>query len=119
MSPLGMALIAADVDSGVGHTPALQSSDPSTAWRVPLSASQLTALRGLMRGAVQSGPARVANLPGVPVYGQAGVVQTGVNHYLSWFVGYRGEMAFAVVEEGHTRAQAAAALTATFLRSMG
>ncbi|MCW2934655.1 MAG: domain protein transpeptidase [Actinomycetia bacterium] len=119
MSPLGMALIAADVDSGVGHTPALLPGDRSTAWPVPLSASELTSLRGLMRDAVQSGPARVANVPGVPVYGQAGVVQTGANDYLSWFVGYRGEMAFAVVEEGHTQAQAAAALAATFLRSMG
>jgi cell division protein FtsI/penicillin-binding protein 2 len=119
VSPLGMALIAADVDSGVGHTPALLPTDRSTAWAMPLSASDLTALRGLMRDAVQSGPARVANVPGVPVYGQAGVVQSGANDYLSWFVGYRGEMAFAVVEEGHTQAQAAAALAATFLRSMG
>ncbi len=119
MSPLGMALIAAEVDSGVGHTPALLPSQPQTAWPVPLAASQLTALRGLMRGAVKSGPARAANLPGVPVYGQAGIVQTAPSHYLSWFVGYRGEMAFAVVEVGHTQAQAAAALAATFLGSMG
>ena len=119
MSPLGMALVAADVDSGVGHTPALRPSDSSTDWRVPLSASDLTSLRGLMRDAVQSGPARVANVSGVPVYGQAGVVQTGANDYLSWFVGYRGEMAFTVVEAGHTRAQAAAALAATYLKAMG
>jgi cell division protein FtsI/penicillin-binding protein 2 len=118
MSPLGMALIAADVDSGVGHTPALLPADRSTAWPMPLSDSQLTALRGLMRDAVRSGPARVANVSGVPVYGQAGVVQTGANDYLSWFVGYRGEMAFTVVEERHTKAQAAAALAATFLRSI-
>jgi len=119
MSPLAMALVAADIDSGVGHTPALLPTDHSTSWQVPLPASQLSALRGLMRGAVQSGPAKAANLPGVPVYGQAGVVQTGTNNYLSWFVGYRGEMAFTVVEATHTQAQAAAALAATFLSSMG
>jgi cell division protein FtsI/penicillin-binding protein 2 len=118
MSPLGMALVAADVDSGVGHTPALVSSDSPTAWRMPLSAAQLTALRGLMRDAVQSGSARAANLPGVPVYGQAGVVQTGAHDYLSWFVGYRGELACTVVEATHTQAQAAAVLAATFLSSM-
>jgi cell division protein FtsI/penicillin-binding protein 2 len=118
MSPLGMAVVAADVDSGVGHTPTLVSSDSSTAWRMPLSAAELTALRGLMRDAVQSGPARAANLSGVPVYGQAGVVQTAAHDYLSWFVGYRGELAFTVVEATHTQAQAAAALAATFLSSM-
>jgi cell division protein FtsI/penicillin-binding protein 2 len=119
MSPLAMALVAADIDSGVGHTPTLLPSAHSTSWPVPLPASQLTALRGLMRDAVRSGPAQAANLPGVPVYGQAGVVQTGTNDYLSWFIGYRGEMAFAVVEATHTQAQAAAALAASFLSSMG
>ena len=118
MSPLGMAMVAADVDSGVGHTPTLVSSDSPSAWRMPLSAAQMTALRGLMRDAVQSGSARAANLSGVPVYGQAGVVQTGTHDYLSWFVGYRGELAFTVIEATHTQAQAAAALAATFLSSM-
>ena len=118
MSPLAMAVVAADVDSGVGHTPTLVSSGSPAAWKMPLSAAQLTGLRGLMRDAVQSGSARAANLSGVPVYGQAGVVQTGTHNYLSWFVGYRGELAFTVVEATHTQAQAAAALAATFLSSM-
>jgi len=115
MSPLGMALVAAAVDAGSGHTPALVQSAPNTAWQLSLSPGQLTALRGLMRGAVTSGPARVANLPGTPVFGQAGVVQAGTNAWLSWFVGYRGTMAFAVLEAGHTQAQAAASLAASFL----
>ena len=72
-----------------------------------------------MRDAVRSGPARVANLPGVPVYGQAGVVQTGANDYLSWFVGYRGRWPSPSSRRGHTQAQAAAALAATFLSSKG
>jgi hypothetical protein len=57
----------------------------------------------------------VANLPGTPVYGQAGVVQTGAHAWMSWFVGYRGRIAFAAVETGHTQAQAAASLAALFL----
>jgi hypothetical protein len=49
------------------------------------------------------------------VYGQSGVVQTGAHAYLSWFVGYRGSMAVAVIETGTTQAQAAAALAGAFL----
>jgi hypothetical protein len=119
MSPLGMAVVAAEVDAGAGHTPALVASDPPAAWQAPLSTDQLNALRGLMRHAVESGPARVADLPGTPVHGQVGLVQTGPSAWLSWFVGYRGSMAFAVLETGHTRSQAAALLAATFLSAVG
>jgi cell division protein FtsI/penicillin-binding protein 2 len=116
MSPLGMALVAAEVDAGSGHSPTLTlSAAPAQEWPLSLSPSELTALRGLMRGAVTSGPARAANLPGAPVSGQAGVVQAGPSAWLSWFVGYRGDMAFAVLETGHTQAQAAASLAASFL----
>lgn len=116
MSPLGMAMVAAEVDAGTGTTPVLVTSDPPATWQAPLSASQLGELRQLMRQAVQSGSAHGANVSGQPVYGQAGVVQTGAHAYLSWFVGYRGGMAVAVVETGTTPAQAAAALAGTFLR---
>jgi cell division protein FtsI/penicillin-binding protein 2 len=115
MSPLGMAMVAAEVDAGTGRTPVLVTSDPPATWQAPLSTSQLGQLRQLMRQAVQSGSAHGANVSGQPVYGQAGVVQTAAHAYLSWFVGYRGGMAVAVVETGTTPAQAAAALAGTFL----
>ena len=114
-----MAMVAAEVDAGVGHTPALVASDPPASWQAPLSSNQLNALRGLMRHAVESGPARVADLPGTPVHGQVGLVQTGPKAWLSWFVGYRGSMAFAVLETGHTQSQAAASLAASFLSAVG
>jgi cell division protein FtsI/penicillin-binding protein 2 len=116
MSPLGMAMVAAEVDAGTGRTPVLVASDPPATWQAPLSASQLGVLRQLMRQAVQSGSARGANVSGQPVFGQAGVVQTGPHAYQSWFVGYRGGMAVAVVETGTTPAQAAAALAGVFLK---
>jgi hypothetical protein len=119
VSPLTMAMIAAEVDSGIGHDPALLADDPPSAWQAPLSADQLSALRGLMHKAVQSGPARAANLSGTPVHGQAGVVQTGPKAWLSWFVGYRGGLAFAVLETGRTQGQAAASLGAAFLSAVG
>jgi cell division protein FtsI/penicillin-binding protein 2 len=119
MSPLGMALVAAAVDAGASHSPVLVASGPVKSSSLPMSADELTALRGLMRGAVQTGPASAADLSGTPVYGQAGAVQTGPNAWLSWFVGYRGSMAFAVLETGRTQSQAAASLTAAFLSAIG
>jgi cell division protein FtsI/penicillin-binding protein 2 len=115
MSPLGMAMVAAEVDAGTGRTPVLVAADPPATWQAPLSTSKLGELRQLMRQAVQSGSARAANVPGEPVFGQSGVVQTGAHAYLSWFVGYRGSMAVAVIETGTTQAQAAAALAGAFL----
>ena len=91
----------------------------STTWRSPLSGTGLTELRQLMRLAVTSGTAQAANLPGAPVYGQSGVVQTGKNAYLSWFVGYRGGLAVAVLETGTTAKQAAAALAGKFFGKAG
>ena len=115
MSPLGMAMVAAEVDAGTGRTPVIVAADPPSTWQAPLSTSKLGELRQLMRQAVQSGSPRAANVPGEPVYGQSGVVQTGAHAYLSWFVGYRGSMAVAVIETGTTQAQAAAALAGAFL----
>ncbi len=53
------------------------------------------------------------------MYGQAGVVQSGKHSYLSWFVGYRGSLAVAVLETGSSASQAAAALAGSFLKSVG
>jgi len=108
-------MVAAEVDAGTGRTPVLVAADPPATWQAPLSTSKLGELRQLMRQAVQAGSARAANVRGEPVYGQSGVVQTGAHAYLSWFVGYRGSMAVAVIETGTTQAQAAAALAGAFL----
>jgi cell division protein FtsI/penicillin-binding protein 2 len=119
MSPLGMAMVAAEVDAGVGRTPALVAGAASATTPVPMSAAGLTELRQLMRLAVKSGAAHSANLPGAGVYGQAGVVKIGANTYLSWFVGYRGDLAVAAIETGTTAHQAAASLAGTFLKKVG
>jgi cell division protein FtsI/penicillin-binding protein 2 len=116
MSPLSMATVAAEVASGTGHSPVLLPTDRSASWQAPLSGASLAELRQLMRLAVTNGAAHAADLPGAPVYGQAGVVQTGKHAYLSWFVGYRGALAVAVLEAGNTPAQAAA-LAGAFLKT--
>jgi cell division protein FtsI/penicillin-binding protein 2 len=119
MSPLALAMVAAEVDSGTGHDPMLVAAGQTAQWQAPLSGTSLDSLRALMREAVTTGTAQAANLGGTPVYGQAGAVQTAKNAWLSWFVGYRGSTAVAVLETGTTRSQAASALAASFLSAIG
>jgi hypothetical protein len=119
MSPLGMAGVAAEVAAGIGRSPTLLPTDPSVTWQAPVSGTALTELRSLMRLAVKSGSAHAASVAGrLPVYGQAGVVPSAKHGYLSWFVGYRGDIAVAVLETGSTPQQAAAALAGVFLKSV-
>jgi cell division protein FtsI/penicillin-binding protein 2 len=117
MSPLAMAMVAATVDSGSWHTPRIlaSSADPSG---TALNPSDMTALRSLMRTAVRSGAAKAASRPGAPVYGQVGLVHSGAT-WTSWFVGFRGDTAFTVVESGPTARLSAAALAGAFLRALG
>jgi cell division protein FtsI/penicillin-binding protein 2 len=117
MSPLAMAMVAAAVDSGSWHTPQFieDSADPSG---TALNPSDMTELRSLMRAAVRSGAAQAASLPGKPVYGQVGLVHTG-STWTSWFVGFRGSIAFSVIESGKTSQLSAAALAGAFLSALG
>jgi cell division protein FtsI/penicillin-binding protein 2 len=117
MSPLAMAMVAAAVDSGSWHTPQFvaDAGDPSG---TALSPSAMSELRSLMRGAVRSGAAHAANLPGTQVYGQVGLVHTG-STWTSWFVGFRGDTAFTIVESGKTSQLSAAALAGAFLSALG
>ena len=113
MSLLSMAMVAATVDAGRWHVPqVLQASDPPTAGAV-LDADAMNTVRGLMRGAVRSGAAQAASRPGPQVYGQVGTVHTG-SGWMSWFVGYRGDIAIAVIETGKTPQLSAAALAGAF-----
>jgi cell division protein FtsI/penicillin-binding protein 2 len=117
VSPLAMAMVAAAVDSGSWHTPQFieDSADPSG---TALNPSDLTELRSLMRAAVRSGAAQAASLPGMPVYGQVGLVHAG-STWTSWFVGFRGNIALTVIESGKTSKLSAAALAGAFLSAPG
>jgi cell division protein FtsI/penicillin-binding protein 2 len=117
MSPLSMAMVAAAVDAGSWHTPQFLegAQDPSG---TALNASDLSELQSLMRNAVRSGAARAASRPGTPVYGQVGLVHTG-STWTSWFVGFRGNIAFTVIESGKTSQLSAAALAGAFLTALG
>jgi membrane peptidoglycan carboxypeptidase len=104
------------VDTGSWHTPRVTTgaADPAG---IPLDPSALSAVRSLMRGAVRSGAAQAASVPGAPVYGQVGLVHTG-SGWLSWFVGFRGDIAFTVIESGKTSQLSAAALASAFLSAI-
>ena len=77
----------------------------------------MSALHGLMRGAVRSGAARAASVRGAQVYGQVGLVHTE-SGWMSWFVGYRGDIAIAAIESGKTAQLSAAALAGAFFSAV-
>ena len=115
MSLLSMAMVAAAVDAGRWHVPEMiqASSDPASTSGTTLDPDVMSALRGLMRGAVRSGAAGAAGVRGAQVYGQVGLVHTG-SGWLSWFVGYRNDVAIAAIESGKTPQLSAAALAGAF-----
>ena len=123
VSPLAMALVAAGVDSGKWRPPMLVTSppDPGLSPRVVASPQTVGSLRTLMRDAVVSGAARGANLGGIPVYGQVGTARATVDskYWAHWFVGYRGGVAFAVLELTRSPATSAVPLGASFLSHLG
>ena len=128
VSPLDMALIAAQVDSGTWHAPSLVlTPDPPVLVREPQSAKDtltqqvMSTLRNLMRATVRTGAARAANLAGAPVYGQAGQApfgQAGQGEQAMWFVGYRGDVAVAVLEFGKSSSRSAVQLASHFLQRL-
>jgi cell division protein FtsI/penicillin-binding protein 2 len=121
VSPLSMAMVAAVVDHGSWLAPEVISDVPEhPAGNVgpALDPDELSALRSLMRSAVRSGAAHAASLPGPRVYGQVGLVHTR-SGWMSWFVGFRGNVAFAVMESGRTPRLSAAALARAFLSEIG
>ncbi len=122
VSPLDMALAAGVVESGEWHAPSLVAgqADPSSAGRSIESDDVLTALRGLMQAAMHTQQNQVANVGG-DVFGQAGSAPFGTGNLRSdWFVGYQGDIAFAVVQLSNSGAPnaSAAPLTASFLQNL-
>ena len=77
--------------------------------------------RTLMRPVVTEGTAADANLPG-RVGGKTGTAEFGTGDPLpthAWFIGFRGDLAFAVlVEDGGVGGRVAAPAAARFLRGL-
>lgn len=122
-SPLNMALVAAAVDSGAWRPPELVTDPPPGRGGSPnaLSPGVTAALRTLMRAVVTAGTGTAANVPGGPVYGKTGTAEEGSGNPPAtdaWFIGFRGDLAFAVVVPGGgVGGQVAAPIAARFLQA--
>ena len=118
VNPLSQASVAAAIDDGMWRPPVLVTSPaPHQSSPHPLSPAILGTLRPMMRAVVTSGTASGVGFP-PGVYGKTGTAQFGngtQSH--GWFIGYRGDVAFAVlVEGGGYGASSAGPVASAFLR---
>jgi cell division protein FtsI/penicillin-binding protein 2 len=123
-SPLQMASVAAAVASGQWHQPALTTKPAPrpTATAPALPGSVVATLQSFMASVVQpGGTAAGAGLP-PGTFGKTGTAEFGNGNpppTHAWFIGYRGNVAFAViVEGGGVGGQVAAPLAARFLAAL-
>ena len=118
VSPLDMAIAAAVVQSGTWHPPSLVTNppDPGLTPTVPFGPKVVSALQSLMRSTVTNGAGKAADVGNMPVYGQVGNApdgSTGLRE--AWFVGFQGNVAFAVLELTRSPRTSAAPLAGQFL----
>ncbi|TJZ81182.1 penicillin-binding transpeptidase domain-containing protein [Rhodococcus oryzae] len=97
VSTFGMALAAATIANGSTPVPTLISGEETKieGAHPPISPEMVAGLRGMMRDVVTSGTAtRIADQG--EIYGKTGEAEVdGGSH--AWFVGYRGDIAFATL----------------------
>jgi len=122
-SPLQMASVAAAVASGQWRAPALTTQPAPRPVAAPaLNGNVVATLQSFMASVVQSGgTAAGAGLPSGTA-GKTGTAEFGSGNpppTHAWFIGYRGNTAFAViVEGGGVGGRVAAPLAANFLNAL-
>jgi len=103
VSPLDMAMVAASVASGSVRAARLVAGAPDDAVAAaPLPASVLDDLRQMMAEVVAVGTAAHEGLPG-GTFAKTGTAEYGTGNPLptdAWLIGWRGDVAFAMVEVG-------------------
>lgn len=121
-TPLQMASVAATVASGTHRPVTLRNVTAPTAGEA-MPANVALALQDFMRGVVSEGTGSAARLPGEPVAGKTGTAEFGSEkppRTHAWFIGFRGDLAFAViVEDGGFGGAVAAPLARDFLSRLG
>jgi cell division protein FtsI/penicillin-binding protein 2 len=125
VSPLAMAGATAAVERGKFQQPKLVTS-PAPASPAPdgapLDSAAVTAVHALMREVVTKGTGTgLRNVPGKPVFGKTGTAEfaNGSDATHSWFVGWQGDIAFAVfVQKGGAGAEAAVPIVDKFLTTL-
>jgi cell division protein FtsI/penicillin-binding protein 2 len=123
VNPLSQAAEAAAIEDGTWRAPllVLNPAPPQTARPRKLSSALLGTLRPMMRAVVTKGTAAGVGFP-PGVYGKTGTAEYGSgsnppSH--AWFIGYRGDLAFAVlVEGGGVGADASAPIANAFLHKL-
>jgi cell division protein FtsI/penicillin-binding protein 2 len=122
-SPVQMASVAAAVANGRWHAPVLTTQPaPVKGPVVPALAPVVrTTLQSFMASVVRAGgTAAGAGLP-ANSFGKTGTAEFGNDnppHTHAWFIGYRGNLAYAVVvEDGGVGGRVAAPLAAKFVNS--
>jgi cell division protein FtsI/penicillin-binding protein 2 len=97
-SPFGMALVASTVASGTMPTPTLlagSSTESDVEDPEPLDPKILASMRSMMQEVTQRTPALA---PYPDTRGKTGTAQFGDGkHAHGWYVGFRGDLAFAVL----------------------
>ncbi|AEW93141.1 MULTISPECIES: penicillin-binding transpeptidase domain-containing protein [Streptomycetaceae] len=99
MSPLVVASLAATVRDGAFHQPVILPGQPQTPASRPLSPATASALREMMRAAVDHGTAtpRLGGLPGAGA--KTGTAEVG-DSTTGWFTAYDDDIAVASLVEG-------------------
>jgi len=126
-SPLGMASVAASIDSGAVRAPRLVAGAPDDALPAsPLPGGIVNDLRGMMAGVVTGGTAAGTGLP-AGTHAKTGTAEygTGPESRLKldgWLIGYDGDIAFAIVTQntgGTDGGPVDGPIIAKFLRALG
>ncbi|MFS1303814.1 penicillin-binding transpeptidase domain-containing protein [Streptosporangium longisporum] len=121
-SPLLMASVAAALADGTWRPPTLVPSLKQPVEPRALPEGVLPDMHRMMSAVVTKGTAEDAGLPR-GTRGKTGTAEYGPQDDLkthAWFIGFRGDLAFAViVEEGSGGGAVAAPVAADFLRALG
>ncbi|MFI5953714.1 penicillin-binding transpeptidase domain-containing protein [Cryptosporangium sp. NPDC051539] len=124
VSPLSMASATAAVAAGHWTQPTLVA-EPATAKVAPgpaLKPTTLEPLRAMMRQVVTDGTATgLRDVPGEKVSGKTGTAEFDNNpdHAHAWFIGWQGDIAFAVfVENGGHSSDVSVPAAERFLRAL-
>ncbi|MEV4799587.1 penicillin-binding transpeptidase domain-containing protein [Nonomuraea sp. NPDC049421] len=119
-SPLSMASVAAAIADGTWRPPTLVPSMKQKLSERELPAKVKAGMHQMMSAVVTKGTARSAGLP-AGTHGKTGTAEFGTGEKLeshAWFMGFKGDVAFAVVVEGGGGGGAVAApVAATFLKN--
>jgi cell division protein FtsI/penicillin-binding protein 2 len=126
VSPAAMIGAVAAVARGQWKQPTLvldPAANNPAADGTALKPATVASLKSMMKAVTTSGTAanRMKGTPGGPVYAKTGTAQYDANpdHTHAWFIGYQGDIAFAVlVVGGGMGATAAAPIAKSFLTAM-